>query len=197
MKFGEKLFQTKSVQNYCHACHTRFARLLSSPVLLRKFTKLVIRKYRPIPTTRASYFSLGLFYFHDFPLRASAGTDYAWRNKSWQGHALVFKMFFFFDIIYMLQKWLKLCWWSPIPYTSVPSESISWLSEWVRAGSWSEYWKVCTSVSLPWLHFSLPLQRTRISYSFFFGWQSGRFRQLFYSCSNGTLDSSNTWANVS
>ena len=132
MKFGEKLFQTKSVQNYCHACHTRFARLLSSPVLLRKFTKLVIRKYRPIPTTRASYFSLGLFYFHDFPLRASAGTDYAWRNKSWQGHALVFKMFFFFfDIIYTLQKWLKLCWWSPIKYTSVPSESISWLSEWV------------------------------------------------------------------
>ena len=40
--------------------------------------------------------------------------------------------FFFFDIIYTLQKWLKLCWWSPIKYTSVPSGSISWLSEKVR-----------------------------------------------------------------
>ena len=109
MKFGEKLFQTKSVQNYWYentARSQRRARLT---------------------------FCLACFIFTTSPweprlAQTTHGGTRVDRVMLW----CLKCFFFFFDIIYTLQKWLKLCWWSPIKYTSVPSESISWLSEKVR-----------------------------------------------------------------
>ena len=78
-------------QNYCPACHTRFAVFLSSsPVLLRKFTTMNWKRNRKTYKLKTINKFLESITFREsrvFALRVARGTPFSWNTScDWTNH---------------------------------------------------------------------------------------------------------------